>query len=138
MGIKSGVGGALVLLALSTLIAFAFAGLGAMVALRFGSGDAVQAIFPLLINSPGKRLVMLPEATHHMMLEKNRLMALGPEPKVMHHVKSGLAAPVAGQMFTTPCCLMGRWSRGRPLNVVQVKRQSTDSYEAPPSPSETR
>ncbi len=33
-----------------------------------------QAIFPLLINSPGKRLVMLPEATHHMMLEKNRLM----------------------------------------------------------------
>jgi len=30
-----------------------------------------QAIFPLLINSPGKRLVMLPEATHHMMLEKN-------------------------------------------------------------------
>jgi len=33
-----------------------------------------QAIFPMLINSPGKRLVMLPEATHHMMLEKNRLM----------------------------------------------------------------
>jgi pimeloyl-ACP methyl ester carboxylesterase len=33
-----------------------------------------QAIFPLLINSPGRRLVMLPEATHHMMLEKNRLM----------------------------------------------------------------
>jgi len=33
-----------------------------------------QAIFPLMTNSPGKRLVMLPEATHHMMLEKNRLM----------------------------------------------------------------
>jgi pimeloyl-ACP methyl ester carboxylesterase len=33
-----------------------------------------QAIFPLLVNSPGKRLVMLPEATHHLMLEKNRLM----------------------------------------------------------------
>ena len=33
-----------------------------------------RPIFPLLINSPGKRLVMLPEATHHMMLEKNRLM----------------------------------------------------------------
>ena len=32
-----------------------------------------QAIFPLLINSPGKRLVMLAEGTHHMMLEKNRL-----------------------------------------------------------------
>jgi len=33
-----------------------------------------QTIFPLLVNSPGKRLVMLPEATHHLMLEKNRLM----------------------------------------------------------------
>ena len=32
-----------------------------------------QAIFPLLTNSPGKRLVMLAEGTHHMMLEKNRL-----------------------------------------------------------------
>jgi pimeloyl-ACP methyl ester carboxylesterase len=32
-----------------------------------------QTIFPLLINSPGKRLVQLAEGTHHMMLEKNRL-----------------------------------------------------------------
>jgi pimeloyl-ACP methyl ester carboxylesterase len=31
-----------------------------------------QALFPLLANSPGRRLVMLPEATHTMMLEKNR------------------------------------------------------------------
>jgi pimeloyl-ACP methyl ester carboxylesterase len=31
-----------------------------------------QAIFPLMVHSPGKRLVMIPEATHHMMLEKNR------------------------------------------------------------------
>ncbi len=31
-----------------------------------------QTIFPLLVNSPGKRLVMLAEGTHHMMLEKNR------------------------------------------------------------------
>jgi pimeloyl-ACP methyl ester carboxylesterase len=31
-----------------------------------------QALFPLLVNSPGKRLVMLAEGTHHMMLEKNR------------------------------------------------------------------
>ena len=31
-----------------------------------------QAIFPLLVNSTGKRLVMLAEGTHHMMLEKNR------------------------------------------------------------------
>ena len=48
VGIASGVGGALVLLALSILIAFGFAGVGALIALRTGSGEAVQAIFPLL------------------------------------------------------------------------------------------
>ncbi len=46
--IVSGVGGALVLLALSILIAFAFASLGGLLALRFGTGEAVQGIFPLL------------------------------------------------------------------------------------------
>jgi ABC-2 type transport system permease protein len=44
----SGVGGVLVLLALSILISFAFASLGGLLALRFGTGEAVQAIFPLL------------------------------------------------------------------------------------------
>ena len=44
----SGVGGALVLLALSVLISSAFASLGALLALRFGTGEAVQGIFPLL------------------------------------------------------------------------------------------
>ncbi len=44
----SGLGGALVLLALSILIAFAFASLGGLLALRFGTGEAVQGIFPLL------------------------------------------------------------------------------------------
>ena len=48
VGIASGVGGALVLLALSILIAFGFGSLGALIALRFGSGEAVQGIFPLL------------------------------------------------------------------------------------------
>src|ERR1700744_4216204 len=48
VGIKSGVGGALVLLVLSILIAFGVAGLGALIALRFGTGEAVQGIFPLL------------------------------------------------------------------------------------------
>jgi ABC-2 type transport system permease protein len=48
VGIKSGVAGALVLLGLSTLIAFGFACLGCLIALRFGSGEAVQGIFPLL------------------------------------------------------------------------------------------
>jgi ABC-2 type transport system permease protein len=46
--LASGVGGALVLLVLSILIAFAFAGLGGLLALRFGTGEAVQGIFPLL------------------------------------------------------------------------------------------
>jgi pimeloyl-ACP methyl ester carboxylesterase len=32
-----------------------------------------QTLFPLLVNSPGKRFVELAEGTHHMMLEKNRL-----------------------------------------------------------------
>lgn len=44
----SGVGGAFVLLGLSILIAFAFASLGGLLALRFGTGEAVQGIFPLL------------------------------------------------------------------------------------------
>jgi ABC-2 type transport system permease protein len=44
----TGVGGALVLLALSVLISFAFASLGGLLALRFGTGEAVQGIFPLL------------------------------------------------------------------------------------------
>ena len=30
------------------------------------------AIFPLLVNSPGKRLVMLGEGTHTMLMERNR------------------------------------------------------------------
>jgi pimeloyl-ACP methyl ester carboxylesterase len=33
-----------------------------------------EALFPLLVNSPGRRLVLLPEGTHSLMLEKNRLM----------------------------------------------------------------
>jgi ABC-2 type transport system permease protein len=48
VGIKSGVGGALVLLVLSVLIASGFAALGTLAALRFGTGEAVQALFPLL------------------------------------------------------------------------------------------
>jgi pimeloyl-ACP methyl ester carboxylesterase len=33
-----------------------------------------QTLFPLLVNAPGKRYVQLPEGTHHVMLEKNRIM----------------------------------------------------------------
>src|SRR5215510_8112867 len=32
-----------------------------------------QALFPLLVNAPDRRLVMLPEGTHSIMMEKNRL-----------------------------------------------------------------
>jgi ABC-2 type transport system permease protein len=46
--LASGAGGALVLLLLSILISFAFASLGELLALRFGTGEAVQGIFPLL------------------------------------------------------------------------------------------
>jgi len=32
-----------------------------------------QTLFPLLVNAPGKRLVMLAEGTHTIIMEKNRL-----------------------------------------------------------------
>jgi ABC-2 type transport system permease protein len=46
--LESGVLGALVLLLLSALIALAFGSLGAFAALRTGSGEAVQGLFPVL------------------------------------------------------------------------------------------
>ena len=48
VGFASGAGGVIVLLLLSLVISFAFASLGEFLALRFGTGEAVQAIFPLL------------------------------------------------------------------------------------------
>jgi ABC-2 type transport system permease protein len=47
-GIASGVAGAAVLLVLSTVIMFGFAAIGAFVALRTGSSEAVQGFFPVL------------------------------------------------------------------------------------------
>jgi ABC-2 type transport system permease protein len=46
-GFAAGPGGVLVLFALSVLITLAFGSLGALVALRTGSGEAVQGMFPL-------------------------------------------------------------------------------------------
>ena len=46
--IKAGFVGALVLVALTTLTALGFGGIGALLALRTGSGEAVQGLFPLL------------------------------------------------------------------------------------------
>lgn len=46
-GIAAGFGGALVLLALAVVISLGFACLGTFVALRAGSGQAVQGFFPL-------------------------------------------------------------------------------------------
>jgi ABC-2 type transport system permease protein len=46
-GIEAGLGGALVIIALSLLISLAFGCIGAWVALRSGSGEAVQGVFPL-------------------------------------------------------------------------------------------
>jgi ABC-2 type transport system permease protein len=48
VSIASGVLGAIVILVLATLIAVAFGALGAFFALRTGSGEAVQGLFPLL------------------------------------------------------------------------------------------
>jgi ABC-2 type transport system permease protein len=46
-GIAAGVAGALVIIALSLVISLAFGCIGAFVALRSGSGEAVQGVFPL-------------------------------------------------------------------------------------------
>ncbi|MEY2533033.1 MAG: type transport system permease protein [bacterium] len=46
--IETGVAGALVLIGLTVLVANAFAALGAFWAVKTGSGEAVQALFPLL------------------------------------------------------------------------------------------
>jgi ABC-2 type transport system permease protein len=48
VSLATGVLGALTILALATLIALAFGALGAFFALRTGSGEAVQGLFPLL------------------------------------------------------------------------------------------
>jgi ABC-2 type transport system permease protein len=47
VGIAAGVGGAFVLLLLAVFISFAFACFGTFVALRAGTGEAVQGFFPL-------------------------------------------------------------------------------------------
>jgi ABC-2 type transport system permease protein len=48
VGFASGVGGVLVMFALSLVISFGFASLGGLLALRLGTGEAIQGIFPLL------------------------------------------------------------------------------------------
>jgi ABC-2 type transport system permease protein len=47
-GFKAGVGGALVIVAIASLIGLGFGTLGAFAALRTGSGEAVQGLFPIL------------------------------------------------------------------------------------------
>jgi ABC-2 type transport system permease protein len=46
--LESGLAGALVLLALAGIIALGFGAIGAFIALRTGSGEAVQSMFPVL------------------------------------------------------------------------------------------
>jgi ABC-2 type transport system permease protein len=46
-GIEAGIGGAVVIILLSLTISLAFGCIGAFVALRAGSGEAVQGVFPL-------------------------------------------------------------------------------------------
>jgi ABC-2 type transport system permease protein len=65
-GIASGDGGAVVLLALSVLITFAFAGLGTLLALRLGSGEAVQGFFPVLFVTVFLSSAFLPRNVIHV------------------------------------------------------------------------
>jgi ABC-2 type transport system permease protein len=59
-GIITGVAGAVVIIALGLLISLAFGGIGAFVALRTGSGEAVQGIFPLMFAALFLSSVSLP------------------------------------------------------------------------------
>src|SRR5438105_4974319 len=49
--LKSGVGGAFVLLLLATVIAVSFGALGAFLALRTGSGESIQSLFPVIFTA---------------------------------------------------------------------------------------
>ena len=46
--LEAGVAGVLVILALSIVISFAFGCIGVFAAFRFGNGEAVQGLFPVL------------------------------------------------------------------------------------------
>jgi ABC-2 type transport system permease protein len=59
-GIVTGVAGAAVIVVLGLLISLAFGGIGAYVALRTGSGEAVQGIFPLMFAALFLSSVSLP------------------------------------------------------------------------------
>ena len=59
-GIAAGVAGALVIVALSLVISLAFGCNGAFVALRIGSGEAVQGVFPLFFAALFLSSVSLP------------------------------------------------------------------------------
>ena len=65
-----------------------------------------QAIFPLLVNSPGKRLVMLAEGTHHMMLEKNREALFAPCRRSSTRVASRLTSMIShdAPRASSACC----------------------------------
>ena len=49
--LKSGVGGAFVLLLLATVIAVSFGAVGAFLALRTGSGESIQSLFPVIFTA---------------------------------------------------------------------------------------
>ncbi len=60
VSLKAGFLGALVLIALTTLTALGFGGVGAILALRTGSGEAVQGLFPLLLVTFFLSSILLP------------------------------------------------------------------------------
>jgi len=59
-GLKAGPAGALVIVVLAVLVSLGFGAVGAFVALRTGSGEAVQGVFPLLFAALFLSSVSLP------------------------------------------------------------------------------
>src|SRR5262249_1922958 len=49
-----------------------------------------QTLFPLLVNSPGKRYVMLAEGTHTIIMEKNRLQLFEAVETLQHEARTAL------------------------------------------------
>ena len=67
-------GVALLCTALTLVIAYPAAYWVGRIQSRWKSLVVIATLFPLLVNAPVKRYTMLPEGTHTIIMEKNRLM----------------------------------------------------------------
>ena len=124
----SGVGGAIVLLALSVLISSAFASLGALLALRFGTGEAVQGIFPLLFVTIFLSSSSLPRDLIKATWFRD-VATYNPVSYLLEALRSlvitgwDAQALALGFRVHDPCCWWSRWgSRSRAMRTRLARR----------------